>query len=86
MRSTCTALALLGMYSACAVHEYKLKRAKNTWPVLSVCGLCKLKKLLFKMGSLRRNFWTLVERLGVAFRVLKRTKGEVDLHGLHVLL
>ena len=54
--------------------------------VASIISLCKLKKLLSKMGSLRRNFWTLVERLGVAFRVLKRTKGEVDLHGLHVLL
>ena len=53
--------------------------------VASIISLCKLKKLS-KMGSLRRNFWTLVERLGVAFRVLKRTKGEVDLHGLHVLL
>ena len=31
-------LALLGIYSACAVHEYKLKRAKNTWPVLPVCA------------------------------------------------
>ena len=50
-----------------------------------MASICKLKKLS-KMGSLRRNFWTLVERLGVAFRVLKRTKGEVDLHGLHVLL
>ena len=40
---------------------------------------------LSKMGF-KREFWFLVIRLGVGLRLLKKTKGEVDLHGLHVLL
>ena len=47
--------SISAMYSACAVHEYKLKRAKNTWPVLSVCTV-QVEEVVVEDGIIEKKF------------------------------